>query len=207
MPTKHTPKPAPIHPLWMRVAHWLNALAVLVLVTSGWRIYDASPLFDFEIPTSLTLGGWLGGALQWHFAAMWLLVFNGLFYLGMNLGSGRLQAKFFPLSPRGIWNDAMAALRGQLSHADPRRYNNVQRLAYLFVLVDIAVIVLSGLVLWKSVQLAPLRDLLGGYEFARRIHFFGMAALVAFVALHLVMVALVPRTLLTMLSHHGKEAA
>jgi thiosulfate reductase cytochrome b subunit len=75
----------------------------------------------------------------------------------------------------------------------------VQKLAYLFVMLDLAVIVLSGLVLWKSVQFAVLRDLLGGYEFARRIHFFAMAAIVAFVAVHLVMVALVPRTLLTML--------
>ena len=201
------PKSAPIHPLWMRITHWLNAVAVLVLVTSGWRIYDASPLFDFEIPASITLGGWLAGALQWHFAAMWLLVINGLVYLGMNLGSGRLWRKFFPLTPAGIWRDAVAALRGKLSHADPRSYNNVQRLAYLFVMLDLVLIVLSGLVLWKSVQFPLLRELLGGYEFARRIHFFAMAALVCFVALHLVMVALVPRTLLTMLSSHGREAA
>jgi len=201
------PKSAPIHPLWMRITHWLNAVAVLVLVTSGWRIYDASPLFDFEIPAAITLGGWLAGALQWHFAAMWLLVINGLVYLAMNIGSGRLRRKFFPLSPAGIWRDAVAALRGKLSHADPRRYNNVQRLAYLFVMLDLVLIVLSGLVLWKSVQFPLLRELLGGYEFARRIHFFAMAALVCFVALHLVMVALVPRTLLTMLSSHGREAA
>lgn len=198
---------APIHPLWMRITHWLNALAVLVLVTSGWRIYDASPLFDFEIPASITLGGWLGGALQWHFAAMWLLAINGLVYLALNVASGRLRAKFFPLSPAGLWQDLLAALRGRLSHADPRRYNHVQRLAYLFVMLDITVLVLSGLVLWKSVQFPGLRELLGGYETARRIHFFAMAALVAFVAVHLVMVALVPRTLLTMLSGHGKETA
>ena len=191
----------------MRITHWINAVAVLVLVTSGWRIYDASPLFDFEIPASITLGGWLAGALQWHFAAMWLLVINGLVYLGMNLGSGRLWRKFFPLTPAGIWRDAVAALRGKLSHADPRSYNNVQRLAYLFVMLDLVLIVLSGLVLWKSVQFPLLRELLGGYEFARRIHFFAMAARVCFVALHLVMVALVPRTLLTMLSSHGREAA
>jgi thiosulfate reductase cytochrome b subunit len=127
----------------------------------------------------ITLGGWLGGALQWHFAAMWLLVFNGFVYLAINIASGRLAAKFFPVTPAGIWHDALAALKGKLSHADPRRYNSVQRLAYLFVMLDIVVIVLSGLVLWKSVQFAVLRDLLGGYEFARRIHFFGMASLVA----------------------------
>jgi thiosulfate reductase cytochrome b subunit len=99
-----------------------------------------------------------------------------------------------------VLHDALAALKGKLSHADPRHYNSVQKLAYLFVMLDLAVLVLSGLVLWKSVQFAVLRDLLGGYEFARRIHFFAMAAMmVAFVAVHLVMVALVPRTLLTML--------
>jgi thiosulfate reductase cytochrome b subunit len=200
-----TVKPPPIHPLWMRIGHWLNAFAVLILIASGWRIYDASPLFDFTFPAALTLGGWLGGALQWHFAAMWLLVANGLFYLAMNLATGRLARRFFPLSPRAVVRDLLAALRGQLSHADPRRYNSVQRLAYLFVMADLVVIVLSGLVLWKSVQFPTLRDLLGGYEFARRIHFFGMASLAAFIAVHLVMVALVPRTLLTMLSARGKE--
>ena len=192
-------RPAAVHPVWLRITHWLNALAVLTLMASGWRIYDAAPFFPFTIPTVITLGGWLGGALQWHFAAMWLLVFNGFVYLAINIASGRLAAKFFPVTPAGIWHDALAALKGKLSHADPRRYNNVQKLAYLFVMLDLVVIVLSGLVLWKSVQFAVLRDLLGGYEFARRIHFFGMASLVAFVALHLVMVALVPRTLLTMI--------
>jgi thiosulfate reductase cytochrome b subunit len=199
------PKNPPIHPLWLRVTHWLNAVAVLVLVTSGWRIYDASPLFPFEIPKAITLGGWLGGALQWHFAAMWLLAVNGLVYLGANVASGRLFRKFFPLTPSGIWRDALAALRGKLSHADPRRYNNVQRLAYLFVMLDLVVLVLSGLVLWKSVQFANLRELLGGYEVARRIHFFAMGALVIFVAVHLAMVALVPHTLLAMLSNRGEE--
>ena len=189
-----------VHPAWMRITHWINAVAVLILVTSGWRIYNAAPFFPFEFPAVLTLGGWLAGALQWHFAAMWLLAVNGLIYITLNVASGRLFTKFFPLSPSSIWRDALAALRGKLSHADPRQYNSVQRLAYLFVMLDIVLLVLSGLVLWKSVQFGLLRDLLGGYEFARRIHFFSMAALVAFVGVHLAMVALVPRTLLTMLS-------
>ncbi|MNQ29294.1 hypothetical protein D3C85_426040 [compost metagenome] len=199
MQTRSAPDHRPIHPLWMRVTHWLNALAVLVLVTSGWRIYNAAPFLAFRFPASITLGGWLGGALQWHFAAMWLLVFNGLVYLVLNLASGRFARKFFPLTPAGLWRDARAALGGRLSHADPRHYNHVQKLAYLFVIVDLVAIVLSGLVLWKSVQFPLLRELLGGYEAARRVHFVAMAALVAFVAVHLVMVALVPRTLLTML--------
>ncbi len=187
-----------IHPLWLRLTHWLNALAVGILATSGWRIYDATPLFDFRFADSLTLGGWLGGALQWHFAAMWLLVANGLAYLLLNAGSGRLWKKFFPLSPRTLLVDLRAALRGHLSHADPRRYNSVQRLAYLFVMADSVLLVLSGLVLWKSVQFPLLRELLGGYEPARRVHFFAMAALVGFVAVHLAMVAWVPRTLRAM---------
>lgn len=197
----------PIHPVWMRVTHWLNAIAVLVLITSGWRIYDASPLFGFSFPAAFTLGGWLGGALQWHFAAMWLLGVNGVIYLVLNIASGRLARKFFPVSPASVWHDALAALKGQLSHADPRRYNSVQRLAYLFVMLDLIVIVLSGLVLWKSVQFHLLRDLLGGYEMARRIHFFAMAGIAGFVVVHLVMVALVPRTLLTMIRSRSPEVS
>jgi thiosulfate reductase cytochrome b subunit len=180
---------------------------VLVLVSSGWRIYNAAPFLPFQFPGDITLGGWLGGALQWHFAAMWLLAANGLVYLVLNIASGRLAMKFFPLSPHGVLHDALAALRGQLSHADPRHYNQVQRLAYLFAMADIVLMVLSGLVLWKSVQFGLLRDLLGGYEFARRIHFVAMAGLVGFVAVHLVMVALVPKTLLTMLLGRSRSAA
>ncbi|OFZ90631.1 MAG: cytochrome B [Betaproteobacteria bacterium RBG_16_64_18] len=189
----------PVHPAWLRATHWLNALAVVILAMSGWRIYNAAPFFDFTIPGAITLGGWLGGAIQWHFAAMWLLAANGLAYLLCNAGTGRLFSQFFPLSPRAIVADLLAALRGRLSHADLRRYNAVQRAAYLFVMLDAVLLVLSGLVLWKSVQFPLLRELLGGYETARRVHFFAMAALVAFVMVHLAMVALVPRTLLAMI--------
>jgi len=190
---------SPIHPGWLRVTHWVNALAVLLLVMSGWRIYNASPFFDFRIPKEWTLGGWLGGALLWHFAAMWLLAVNGVVYLLFNVVSGRLKTKFFPLTPRAVMADLLEALRGHLSHADPRRYNAVQKAAYLFVILDALVLVISGLVLWKSVQFPLLRELLGGFETARRVHFVAMGAMVSFVAVHLVMVALVPRTLLTMI--------
>ncbi|MDH4191907.1 MAG: cytochrome b/b6 domain-containing protein [Betaproteobacteria bacterium] len=190
---------APIHPVWLRVTHWLNALAVVILAMSGWRIYDAAPFFDFTLPRAITLGGWLGGAIQWHLAAMWLLAANGLLYLLWNVGTGRLWRRFFPLSPRALAADLRDALRARLAHSDPRHYNAVQRAAYLFVMLDTALLVISGLVLWKSVQFPLLRELLGGYEAARRVHFFAMAALVAFVAVHLAMVALVPRTLRAMI--------
>jgi len=188
-----------IHPVWLRITHWLNAIAVILLVTSGWRIYNATQFMGFGIPRSMTLGGWLAGALQWHFAAMWLLVANGLLYLLINVFSGRLRRQFFPISPREVLHDIGAALKGQLSHEDLRHYNSVQRLAYVFIIVDSILLVLSGLVLWKSVQFPHLRELLGGYEGARRIHFFAMAAMCAFFILHVVMVALVPRTLIAML--------
>jgi thiosulfate reductase cytochrome b subunit len=169
------------------------------MVTSGWRIYNASPLYDFSFPKTITLGGWLGGALQWHFAAMWFLAINGLVYLIINLVSGRLKRRFFPVSPKGFLHDLWAALRGRLGHADLSHYNQVQRVAYLFVMVDITLLVISGLVLWKSVQFPLLRELLGGYEGARHVHFIAMSLLVAFVAVHLVMVALVPKTLWAMI--------
>jgi thiosulfate reductase cytochrome b subunit len=187
-----------IHPAWLRVAHWINAVAILVLVTSGWKIYNATGFLGFTFPKALTLGGWLGGALLWHFAAMWVLAINGTAYLVLNGVTKRLVTKFFPLSFKALVADITAALKGHLAHADPRQYNTVQRLAYLFVMLDSVLLVLSGLVLWKSVQFPLLRTLLGGYEGARLVHFAAMSGLVLFVVVHLVMVMLVPRTLITM---------
>lgn len=188
-----------IHPLWLRLTHWFNALAVVLMVMSGWKIYNASPIFGFRFPDDITLGGWLGGALLWHFFAMWLLLGNGIIYLAANLATGRLQRKFFPISPKAVLNDLWAAATGKLAHADLRQYNQPQKLAYLFIVVDIVLLVLSGLVIWKSVQFPLLRELMGGYDSARIVHFAAMSALVAVVTVHLVMVALIPRTLLLMI--------
>jgi thiosulfate reductase cytochrome b subunit len=191
---------APVHPLWLRVTHWINACAALIMMLSGWRIYDASPVFrQIVIPPSITLGGWLGGALQWHFAAMWLLVLNGIVYVALNIASGRFITKFFPVSPRAVLHDLAAALRGKLSHADLRQYNAVQKVAYLVIVADLLMLVLSGLAIWKSVQFPLLRELMGGYDRARVVHFCAMAVMAAFVVVHVAMVALVPRSLLTML--------
>lgn len=192
-------KPIIVHPMWLRICHWLNALAMLVMVASGWRIYNASPLFNFTFPAELTLGGWLGGALQWHFAGMWFFGINGVVYLLINIFSGRLKRKFWPLSPRELIKDFVAALRGKLAHEDLSHYNTVQKLAYLFVIFDGIILVCSGLVIWKSVQFPLLRELLGGYDNARFIHFYAMSGMVGFVVIHLIMVALVPKTLLAML--------
>lgn len=199
LPAVTAPPAAVVHPAWLRLCHWLNVLAVSLMVASGWRIYNAAPIWPFRFPSEWTLGGWLGGALQWHFAGMWLLAANGLVYLVLNLGSGRFRRKFLPLSLAALRADLGDALRGRLSHADPRHYNALQRLAYIGVVLDLLLLVLSGLVLWKSVQFPLLRELLGGYEGARRVHFVSMALLLGFVAGHVLMVAIVPRTLVAML--------
>ena len=203
--TSHRPsasvetKPATVQPAWVRITHWLNALAVLLLVTSGWRIYNASPIFHFRFPKELVLGGWLGGALLWHFAAMWLLAVNAIVYLFLNVLSRRLQRRFFPLTPREFLADMGAALRGHLAHEDLAHYNAVQKAAYLGAWALLLLLVLSGLVVWKSVQFPLLRELMGGYDNARVIHFFAMAALVFFSAVHIFMVAVVPKTLRVMI--------
>lgn len=192
------PQPITINPLWMRLAHWLNAVAVLIMIGSGWRIYNASPIFAFKIPKQITMGGWLGGALQWHFAAMWLLAINGLIYLLLNLVSGRWRRKFLPISVSGFVADMKAALTGHLAHDDISKYNTVQKIAYLAIIADLVLLVLSGLAIWKPVQFALLRELMQGFDNARVVHFYAMAFAVAFLVVHLVMVALVPRTLVAM---------
>jgi len=189
-----------IHPLVVRITHWLNALAILIMVTSGWRIYNASPLFDFTIPNELTLGGWLAGALQWHFAAMWLLAANGLVYLLYGIVSGHFRRKLFPIAPRAVLHDVLDALRGELAHEDLSVYNAAQRAAYAALIVVLIVLVLSGLAIWKPVQLQELAALMGGYEGARLVHFFAMTFMVLIVLVHILMVILVPRTFPTMIS-------
>jgi thiosulfate reductase cytochrome b subunit len=189
----------PIQPAWVRITHWLNAAAITIMVFSGWQIYNASPLFPFVFPKSVTLGGWLAGGVMWHFAAMWLLVANGVVYFAINLFSGRAKRKFFPISPRAMVHELYDAIRLKLGHQDLSQYNMLQRVAYLFVWIDAIVLVCSGLVLWKSVQFPLLRELFGGYDMARIVHFVAMALMVGFVIVHLVMVALVPRSLLLMI--------
>jgi thiosulfate reductase cytochrome b subunit len=188
-----------IAPLYVRITHWLNAIAVIVMIMTGLKIYNASPLFPFLIPKSLTLGGWLGGALLWHFAFMWLLVGNGVVYLIFNVATGRMLKKFFPLRLQEFIQDVMDTLKGQLSHEDLSHYNTIQKLAYLSVILDIALLVISGLAIWKSVQFPILRDLMGGFDNARLVHFLAMSYAVFFIVVHVVMVALVPKTLRIMI--------
>jgi thiosulfate reductase cytochrome b subunit len=185
-----------VHPVWVRVTHWINAIAMIVMILSGWQIYNASPLFPFDFPVGL--GGWLAGALLWHFAAMWLLVINGLVYLTLGIATGRFQHKLLPIRPSEVVRDFLAALRGTLSHADLSVYNAVQRLLYLGVILAGIVVVLSGLSIWKPVQVQELTAVFGGYDAARFVHFFAMATIVSFLVIHVALALLVPKSLRAM---------
>ena len=195
-----------IHPLVVRITHWINVLAVLIMITSGWQIYNASPLFPFDFPSSITLGGWLAGALQWHFAGMWLFVLNGLVYLVYGIASGHFRRKLLPISPRSVLHDVGEALRGRLAHEDLSVYNAAQRAAYLALIIALVVMVASGLAIWKPVQFQSLAALMGDYEGARYIHFFAMAAIACIVLVHVAMVVLVPRTFPTMFTGRFRRA-
>ena len=188
-----------IHPLWVRITHWINALAMLMMIGSGWQIYNASPLFGFTFPSQIALGNWLAGALLWHFAAMWLLVINGVVYVALGIVTGRFRRKLFPIRPREVWRDFFAALHGRLAHDDLSVYNAVQRLLYVGILLTGVVIVLSGLSIWKPVQFQALTAFFGGYNTARYVHFAAMSAIVAFLVVHVTLAVLVPKSLRAMI--------
>jgi thiosulfate reductase cytochrome b subunit len=188
-----------IQPAWVRIMHWINAAAMIMMIMSGWQVYNASPLFKFSFPGEITLGSWLGSALLWHFAAMWLLMVNGLAYLTLGFATGRFARKLLPISPSGVISDAKAALTGKLSHDDLSRYNYVQKLLYAGIIAVGVVIVLSGLSIWKPVQLQYLTALFGGYDIARYVHFFCMSAIVAFLVIHVALALLVPKSLRAMI--------
>jgi thiosulfate reductase cytochrome b subunit len=195
------PRPMTIHPLIVRVTHWVNAVAVIIMIGSGLAIHNAFPILPAPVPGWLTFGGFID-ALRWHFAAMWLLALNGLVMLAFGLFTGRYRRKLLPIRAIDIWGDSLAALSGKLSHADLSVYNAVQRLLYLSVLLALALAVVSGLALWKPVQFGWLTALLGDFDSARLVHFGAMAFITGFIMLHVIMALLVPRSLLAMIRGH-----
>jgi thiosulfate reductase cytochrome b subunit len=207
-----------VNPLIPRLCHWVNALAIFIMVGSGWRIYNSEPIVPGLIPYfnhRYTLGGdfelsfklhgepGLAGATLWHFAGMWLLVINFLVYVGYGVVSGRFRLKLLPIRPREVLRDMLAALTFRLPH-EVGIYNSVQRLLYVGVLGLITLAILSGLAIWKPVQLQELTWVLGGFQSARVIHFLCMAGISMFVVVHLALVALVPRTLATMVTGNAR---
>ena len=185
-------------PLVSRLTHWVNAIAIIIMIRSGMRVYNASPFFSFMFPNWLTIGDWLGGALAIHFAMMWVLVASMVVYLCHGLATGGLRRRLLPIRFAEIVRDMRLALTFRLSHEDGV-YNAVQRPLYIGVIAAVLAIIAPGLALWKPVQLHALSTLLGGYEATRRVHFFAMAFITTFLVVHLVLVAVVPRTLKVML--------
>ncbi len=194
-----TPKRRTIHSSIVRLTHWINAAAMFVMVTSGWQIYNAHPILDFKFPAWMTLGGWLAGAIAWHFAAMWVLAINLLVYIVYGLVSGHFRRDLLPITPAGLWRDIKAALTFRLPHA-LGHYNAIQKLLYAGVIALIVLAVLSGLAIWKPVQLQELTWLMGGFDNARVVHFIAMAGIVGFFLVHILLVIIVPRTLPPMIT-------
>jgi thiosulfate reductase cytochrome b subunit len=191
-----TPRYPKLHPLSLRIMHWINALAMIIMIGSGWKIYEDEVLFGWlHFPEWMTIGGEAQGALQWHFFAMWILMINGLFYLGYGLLSGRFRRKLWPISPRQIIADIGSALRFRLSHDDITHYNAVQRLLYAGIILVIIVQVISGLAVWKPMQFSELASLFYDFQGSRLVHFLGMAAIVMFLVVHVMLALLVPKTI------------
>jgi thiosulfate reductase cytochrome b subunit len=206
------------HSLAARVAHWCQALAIIIMIGSGWRIYDNVPIFPFEFPYWITLGGdkylatttsndWgTGNAIAWHFAGMWLLLFGfGLFLLN-GLLTGHFRRDLLPVGPKSFLRDFIAAATFKLAHR-LGEYNAVQRVFYWGVMFAITMMFLSGLALWKPVQLGFLTWMFGGFPAARVVHFMFMAAIVGFLLVHVMLVAIVPKTLVAMVLGRATEGA
>ena len=205
-----SPKDKIIHPLFVRITHWINAFAAIAMLMSGWRIYNASPVFaEVRFPPEMTLGGWLAGALAWHFAVMWLLVLNGLAYLAYGIFSGHFWRDLISFSPMSAYRNLRLELKIVVLHGTGE-YNIIQRVLYICVIWIVIALVVSGMAIWKPVQFQILTAFLGGYEQARRVHFFAMLGLVAFLAIHVGAALAIKGTMQSMftgrLAKSGREA-
>ncbi|HKM87247.1 MAG TPA: cytochrome b/b6 domain-containing protein [Xanthobacteraceae bacterium] len=190
-----------LHPLPVRVMHWTNAVAIFIMIGSGWKIYNDDVIFGWlHFPDAVVIGKWAQYGLQWHFFGMWIFVINGLVYLGYGLATGRFRQKLFPLSLREILATVGDALRFRLAHDDLRHYNAVQKILYLGIMAVGVLIVISGLALWKPVQFSELAALFGNFQTIRLVHFLCMSAIVLFLLVHVALALLVPKSLVAMLT-------
>jgi thiosulfate reductase cytochrome b subunit len=190
-----------LHPLPLRVMHWINAAAIFIMIGSGWRIYNDDVIFGWlHFPDWLVIGKWAQYGLQWHFFGMWIFVINGIAYLSYGIVTGRFRQKLFPLSMRDIVATLSDSLHLRLTHDDLTIYNAVQKILYLGVILIGILIVITGLCLWKPVQFSELANLFGSFQTIRVVHFLCMAAIAAFVLVHVTLALLVPQSLLAMLT-------
>jgi thiosulfate reductase cytochrome b subunit len=185
----------------VRIMHWVNAAAMIIMIMSGWKIYNDEVIFGWlHLPDAITLGAGPENGLQWHFFGMWILTLNGLAYLGYGLVSGRFWAKLLPLSARELIATIRDALMLRLKHDDLTHYNAVQKLLYVGIILVGIVTVLSGLSIWKPVQFSELAALFYDFQTARLVHFLCMTAIVLFLVVHVTLALLVPRSLVAMVT-------
>ena len=197
----HTRHGLRLHPLSLRVMHWTNAVAMIIMIGSGWKIYNDEVLFGWlHFPDWITIGGEAQGALQWHFLGMWILAINGIAYLIYGLVSGRFRRMLLPIRLRELIATVSDALRLHLAHDDLTRYNAVQRMLYVGIILVGILQVISGLVVWKPMQFSELTTLFYDFQGARLVHFLGMAAIVLFLLVHVALALLVPKTLVAMVT-------
>ena len=190
-----------LHPLPVRIMHWVNAVAMLIMITSGWGIYDDDVIIrGFHFSQFWRLGEWAAWSLNWHFAGMWLLTVNGLIYLIYGLVSGRFRERLLPIRPAEVIQTIVDTLHFKIAHEDISVYNAVQKLLYIVVILAGIAQVITGLAIWKPVQFSGLVSLLGGFQTARVLHFSGMAVIVGFLLVHVALAPLVPKTLLAMVA-------
>ena len=196
--------------------HWINAVAMLVMITSGWGIYNDNVIIDgLHFSSAMRLGDWAAWSLNWHFAGMWLLVINGLCYLAYGVVTGRLRERMLPIRVADLFETIRDTLHLKIKHEDLTTYNAVQKVLYIVVILAGISQVVTGLAIWKPVQFSRLVWLLGGFQTARVIHFAGMAVIAAFLLVHVLLALLVPQTLWAMLtggprvgpSGHGRPVA
>jgi Ni/Fe-hydrogenase b-type cytochrome subunit len=187
------------HPLPVRMCHWLNTISLFVMVASGLRIFRAFPGFGpkipqhdlLNVPASLTLGGWLGGALQWHLTFAWIYVATGVVYTGYQILSGNVrQILFVPRDVPGVWPMVRHYFFFGRKPLQTDAYNPLQKIAYTSAIVLGVVSFLTGIVLFNPVQFSFLASLMGGFHWARVWHFSVLCAFLLFVFGHLVMVTL-----------------
>jgi thiosulfate reductase cytochrome b subunit len=190
-----------LHPLPVRIMHWVNAAVMMIMITSGWGIYDDDPIIrGFVFNSFWRLGDWAAWSLNWHFAGMWFLAINGLAYLIYGIVTGRLRERLLPIRPAEVVETVIETLHFKIAHEDLTVYNAVQKLLYIIVILAGISQVVTGIAIWKPVQFSGLVSLLGGFQFARILHFIGMAVIVGFVVVHVALALLVPKTLWAMLA-------
>ena len=195
------PRARKLHPLPIRIMHWINAVAMFIMIGSGWKIYNDEVIFGWlHFPDALTIGHWAQHGLQWHFLGMWIVVINGIAYLTYGLVTGRFRRMLLPIRWRELIATINDALRLRLSHDDPTKYNTVQKLLYVGVLCVGILTVISGLAIWKPIQFSELLALFGSFQNARLVHFLCMTAIVLFVVVHVTLALLVPHTLVAMVT-------